>query len=380
MIYLDSAATAQPNTTIYEKAQKEALNFWGNPSSSHPVGVSAAQRLTQARTELATTLQVKAEQLVFTSGATEANQLVLLNLLASPACGTVLVNETEHASIYENLGRLKTAGYTIEMIKVDRNGCLDLEHLAKKLDKNVQMVICMAVNNQTGTINNVVQIGKQLRQYSSSIQGRNIHFHVDGVQALGKTPVNLTEWDCDTAAFSGHKLGAPRGCGLLYMRQSRAVLLKGGGQENGFRSGTENLYGIIGLCVGIKTALQKPHIYAHEEKFLQVIRLAGGVTVPVDRQAGSALFTPYIVSAHFPWLPGEVMQRVLAMRGVHVGTGSACSSQSMSRLRPLLAMGVSPDDAGRVVRLSFDESLSEADIDELSQVLAEIKQEYNTRQ
>jgi cysteine desulfurase len=376
MIYLDYAATAKPNTNFYEQAQKEALNFFGNPSSSHPLGQSSAQRLHQERTELAQALQVKAEQLVFTSGATEANQLVLLNLLTSPARGTVLVNETEHASIYENLGWLKTAGYTVEMLKVDRNGCLDTEHLAIKLNKSVQMVICMAVNNQSGTINNVEKIAQQLRSYSSSTQGRPIHFHVDGVQALGKIPVNLTEWDCDTVAFSGHKLGAPRGCGLLYMRQSRAVLLKGGGQENGLRSGTENLYGIIGLSMGIKMALKRAHSYTHEAKLLSVIRKAGGMTVPIDREAGSPLFTPYIISVHFPVLPGEVMQRVLAMHGVYVGTGSACSSQSMSRLRPLLAMGLRSEDAQRVVRLSFDESLSEADIDELERVLAEIKQKY----
>lgn len=376
MIYLDYAATAKPNHSFYEAAQKEALDFWGNPSSSHPLGATATQRLQQERTALAQALQVNAEQLVFTSGATEANQLVLLNLLTSPSRGTVLVNETEHASIHENLGWLKTAGYTIEMLKVDKNGCLDSEHLAKKLDKNVQMVICMAVNNQTGTINNVPAIAGQIRAFSASVQGRRIHFHVDGVQALGKMPVNLQAWDCDSAAFSGHKLGAPRGCGLLYIRQSRAVLLKGGGQESGLRSGTENMYGIIGLCAGIKAALKREHNYTYEEKLLQVIRTAGGVTVPANRQAGSSFFTPYIVSVHFPTLPGEVMQRVLAAHHVYVGTGSACSSQSASRVRPILAMGLSMDEAMRVVRLSFDESLSLEDIAKLGHVLAEIKKEY----
>ena len=246
-LYFDWAATAIPDQDILEAALKESLAAWANPSSVHAAGKEARAALEKARSDCASVLGVQAKQIIFTSGGTESDHIPLLAILNRPEKGNVAVSSIEHPALREMAEELKKVGIECRLIPSDKNGFVTLEAVLQTVDAKTLFVSVMAVNNETGAVQPIQKIAAALEEaYKGK---RKPRFHVDCVQALGKVPIDfLNEPGLDSAAFSAHKICGPRGIGILYLKKEEEIFLRGGGQEGGVRSGTENLFGAIAFA------------------------------------------------------------------------------------------------------------------------------------
>jgi len=361
--YFDWAATAIPD-------YREGERIYGNPSSLHREGKEARKALEEARSRCGAVLEVPPETIYFTSGGTESNALVIYSLLLKPGNGPVLCSGVEHPSVRENCLRLERLGRKCAFIGVERDGRVSGETLGKALERwpDARFVGIMGVNNETGARNDLSALSAFLR----SRPGPPIHLHGDLVQAIGKVPVDLRGWDLDSASLSAHKLGGPRGVGLLYLKKPLEPLYTGGEQEKGMRPGTENPLGALALadCLERRAspgALERDSREARD-RMGHLIRGLRGIgrfrMIPEDRGEEDDRFSPWILHGRFRDVPGEVMLRALDDAGFAISTGSACSSASPER--PVLAaMGL--DDAARIegVRISQGWSTTLEEIDAL---------------
>jgi cysteine desulfurase len=327
--------------------------------------------LEDARSRCAAVLGVDAKTLYFCSGATEANALALHSLLLrkGPA-GAVLYSAGEHPSVRENVLVLKRLGVPARQIPVEGDGRVSGEKFSAALDRAERplLAVVMAVNNETGSICDIPALTALRRKYS----GPPPRFHCDVVQAVGRVPVALKDWDVDSASLSAHKLGGPRGIGLLYLKNPVEVLTLGGGQEGGVRPGTENVAGAAALAAILETRARGGTVRAEYDAAVSRLRLLMGFLrtldgcafIPEDRRDEDARFSPYILQVAFRGVPGQVMVRMLDDEGFAVSTGSACSSRRETR--PVLdAMGVGRETAFYGIRLSQGWSTTEDDIDAL---------------
>lgn len=360
-LYFDWAATAIPDQELLAAALEKSLASWANPSSVHAAGKDARKALEDARAKCASALGVQAKQLFFTSGGTESDHIPLLAILNRPEKGNVAVSAIEHPALREMAEELKKCGIEPRLIPADKNGFVTPEAVLQTVDEKTLFVSVMAVNNETGAVQPIKEIAAALVQkYAGK---RKPRFHVDCVQALGKIPIDfLSEPGLDSAAFSAHKICGPRGIGLLYLKKEEEIFLRGGGQENGVRSGTENLFGAIafGECLEKYAFIpnkENPRLQEQKEWTAAFIKelcaIKGAAIIPESRASlGQENFSPWVIQASFKNIPGQVMLRALDAKGICVSTGSACSSKKASR--PILeAMGVPADQRETSVRFSF---------------------------
>lgn len=386
-LYFDWAATAIPDQDILEAALKESLAAWANPSSVHAAGKEARAALEKARSDCAAVLGVQAKQLVFTSGGTESDHIPLLAILNRPEKGNVAVSSIEHPALREMAEELKKVGIECRLIPSDKNGFVTPEAVLQTVDAKTLFVSVMAVNNETGAIQPIQKIAAALEQaYKGK---RKPRFHVDCVQALGKVPIDfLNEPGLDSAAFSAHKICGPRGIGILYLKKEEEIFLRGGGQEGGVRSGTENLFGAIAFAkclerhaiIGGKT---KSAARFEEQKewtasFIKdLLAIKGASIIPEARGVLSQeCFSPWVVQASFQKIPGQVMLRALDAKGICVSTGSACSSKKASR--PILeAMGVPAAQRETSVRFSFGPKTTRQGMQALLDAVKEVCAAFN---
>jgi cysteine desulfurase len=361
--YFDWAATALPDSA------KEPVPF-GNPSSLYREGQAARTALENARERCAAILGVDKKTVYFTSGGTEANAIVLFSALLRPGHGRVVCSSVEHPSVRENCRVLERLGKPAGLIPVEQDGRVSKATLEKTLDKypDTRIAAIMAVNNETGAVMDMQSLVRVMRARG----GAPIHVHCDLVQAIGKVPVSLTEWDVDSAAISAHKLGGPRGIGLLYLRKKLETLYSGGAQESGIRPGTENTAGALALAACLERHAQSAAVPAEYEKAAaRLQRLMQGLAaipacsfIPRDRAVSDTRFSPYVVQVAFKGMPGEVMVRVLDDKGFAISTGSACSSSKVER--PVLAaMGVDEETRREGIRISQGWSTTTEEIDRL---------------
>ena len=401
-LYFDWAATAIPDQDILEAALKESLAAWANPSSVHSGGKEARAALEKARSDCAAVLGVQAKQLVFTSGGTESDHIPLLAILNRPEKGNVVVSSIEHPALREMAEELKKVGIEPRLIPADKNGFVTPEAVLQTVDAKTLFVSVMAVNNETGAIQPIQKIAAALEEaYKGK---RKPRFHVDCVQALGKIPIDfLNEPGLDSAAFSAHKICGPRGIGLLYLKKEEEIFLRGGGQEGGVRSGTENLFGAIAFakCLerhAISVGKTESAARFEEQKewtasFIKgLLSIKGAAIIPEARgvfsqesNSGGAFgandnsgdnFSPWVVQASFQKIPGQVMLRALDAKGICVSTGSACSSKKASR--PILeAMGVPASQRETSVRFSFGPKTTKAGMDALLDAVKEVCAAFN---
>ena len=371
--YLDWAATAIPES---EAAIPEYSAF-GNPSSPHLEGRNAREALEKARSRCAKVLGVPPETLYFTSGGTESNALALHSLLlrtgSSSARGRLLYSGAEHPSVRENCLVLERLGIKAGVIGVEKDGRVSEASLSRALEKypDTRFAALMGVNNETGSINDIPALVSLVRSNQKKTN-LPLHFHSDLVQALGKVPIDLAGWDLDSASFSAHKLGGPRGIGLLYLKKPIETLCKGGEQERSVRPGTENTFGAQ-VFAGVLEKRARPDIVQAEgkkagERFRYLIsnikKLDRSRLIPSDREEDDARFSPWILQMSFREVPGSVMVRALDDEGVAVSTGSACSSSSPQR--PVLAaMGVDEHGRREGIRISQGWSTELSDMDTL---------------
>ena len=420
-LYFDWAATAIPDQDILEAALKESLAAWANPSSVHAAGKEARAALEKARSDCAAVLGVQAKQIFFTSGGTESDHIPLLAILNRPEKGNVAVSSIEHPALREMAEELKKVGIECRLIPSDKNGFVTPEAVLQTVDAKTLFVSVMAVNNETGAVQPIQKIATALEQaYKGK---RKPRFHVDCVQALGKVPIDfLNDPGLDSAAFSAHKICGPRGIGILYLKKEEEIFLRGGGQEGGVRSGTENLFGAIAFakCLerhaitapvaetknGGKTksaarfeeqkewtasfikgllSIKGCEIIPEARGVLSQERDCGGASGADDNgggllgQPGSPSqdgFSPWVVQASFQKIPGQVMLRALDAKGICVSTGSACSSKKASR--PILeAMGVPAAQRETSVRFSFGPKTTQAGMQALLDAVKEVCAAFN---
>ncbi len=379
-IYLDWAATSPIDPEVLEELNRYLHELFGNPSSLHDLGKSASSALEQARERLARTLGVPPNRLIFTSGGTEANSIVFLSLLRKRRRGRVLVSAVEHPSVYEYVSVLQEAGFDVREIPVDKGGVLQPHELEKLLSRDTQLVSVMTVNNETGAVQKISEIGALLRRYEET-EGAEIHFHTDAVQAFGKVELPLEEMRVDSASFSSHKLSGPKGAGMLYLSREISPIIVGGGQENGYRPGTENVPAIAAFALAAERRTEKlsenyEAAVHRRDRLLDCLDGIEGVqTIPFAAYGGendAHRYSPYILSFTVAPLPGEVMVRVLNDRGIAVSTGSACSSNKRKkRSRVLRALSLSDEEAFGAVRVSTGWSSSGDEIERFCKTLKE---------
>lgn len=375
--YFDWAATSPADEDILRDALEESLTNWGNPSSSHEVGKKARELLEEARGRAATALGVKPECIYFTSGGTESDQIPLLSVLAKPMKGTVLVSSIEHPAIREQAEALKNCGWKVLQIPADSDGVIQPEAVTSLMTSDTVLICIMAVNNETGVIQPIYEIADAITKASEG--KRRPKFHVDCVQAAGKINLNLSYKGIDSAALSSHKICGPRGIGILYIKDALEPFLRGGGQEKGIRSGTENVFGAVAFskCLERYYNKAKPEDAERTNSFVEKLSALPGCTiVPPGRLEKPELFSPYVVQAAFANIPGNVMLRALDAKGFSISTGSACSAKKNKR--PVLeAMHVDAKLRENAVRFSFGPHTTDKGMEDLLTAVAEINAQFN---
>ena len=375
--YFDWAATSPVDEDILKESLNETLECWGNPSSSHAVGKKARELFEGARARAAAALGVKADTIYFTSGGTESDQIPLLAVLAKPNKGTVLVSSIEHPAIREQADALKNCGWNVVQIPANSDGVITPEAVTSLITNDTMLICIMAVNNETGVIQPIYEIADAI---TKACEGkRRPKFHVDCVQAAGKINLNLGYKGIDSAALSSHKICGPRGIGILYLKDTIEPFLRGGGQEKGLRSGTENVFGAVAFskCLERYYNKQKASDAERTNSFIEKLSALPGCTiVPPSRLEKPQLFSPYVVQAAFANIPGNVMLRALDSKGFSISTGSACSAKKNKR--PVLeAMHVDPKLRENAVRFSFGPHTTDQGVEELLAAVAEINSQFN---
>ena len=380
-IYCDWAATALFDKEILENALKTQIECNGNPSSVHEFGHRAKKILEESRKKAARALGVNEKSIFFTSGGTESNHLVITNLLLRPNKGSIVISNIEHPAIREMAENMKKCGWKVISCKCDSNGIVSPESVIKAIEDDTALVCVMAVNNEVGSIQPIYEIADALVE---KCKGRKKpKFHVDCVQAAGKIPLDLSHKGIDSASFSAHKIGGSRGIGILYISDNaQESFLKGGGQENGIRSGTENLFGIVTMAESLEKYFfksEKDEFYKRYEKqkeysaqFIDTLKQIPGFSlIPETRESFDERFSPWVIQCAINKIPGEVMVRALSEKGIYISTGSACSSRKMKR--PILqAMGVKPELLEAGVRFSFGFATTESQMQTVAEQVKKI--------
>lgn len=373
-IYLDNSAT----TPLCESAVRmmtEAMGTYGNPSSLHSAGLAAQRLVDEARSSLGISLGVrmpKPGQLIFTASGTEANNLAIRGCVYSKtrrAANKIITTDSEHPSVENTLRKLEDDGFKVVRIST-RGGVLDMSALEKELDKDVLMVSMMMVNNETGAAYDVGKVFSMVKARCPEAVT-----HCDAVQGFMKIKFTPASIHADLVSVSAHKIHGPKGVGALFVsadilkQRKMSPVIFGGGQENGFRSGTENVVGIAGFGAAVREAYMKldsniAHMSAvREHALLKLSALEVRLNTPIGNTA------PHIVNFTLPNIKSETMLHYLSGEGIFVSSGSACSSHSSTPSRALVAFGLSPADADCSIRVSISEQTTENDIDVLAEHL-----------
>ena len=327
-------------------------------------------------------LGVKAENLYFTSGGTESDHIPFLALLNRPNKGSVVISNIEHPAVREIAESLKKTGWKVIVAPCNQQGIVEPETVVSKIQDDTVLVSVMTVNNETGAIQPIYEIATAIENHCKG--KRKPKFHTDAVQAIGKIPVDLSFKGIDCASLSAHKFYGPRGVGLLYCDYPLDSFLKGGGQEKGVRSGTENLFGIIAMTLCLEKYASKSAIEENlkSEKenvdffISEVLKDKNATLIPECRKENPENYSPSVVQIAFNNIPGEVMVRTLSSKGFCISTGSACSARKMNR--PILkAMGISDEKATNAVRFSFGAHTEKSHIENLIKELREISGMFN---
>ncbi|MDZ7793444.1 MAG: cysteine desulfurase family protein [Spirochaetia bacterium] len=383
-IYLDWAASSPMDPELAPPMLELYTHNYGNPSSPHSFGRTAKKILREARKKCSVLLQVNPEQLIFTSGGTEANTLPLLSLLRRSSGGEIVLSAFEHAAVYELGSLFRDKGFQVKEVKPDAHGIIQPEDVRKQLSPTTIAVAVMLVNNEIGSIQPIRRISQEIRTFEAEHSTR-IHFHCDAVQALGKLHLSPESSGTDTMAFSGHKFCAPKGIGLLYSKNKFTPLASGGGQEFGIRPGTENIPAVWAFGEALEKRcrhMEAEYAHAvrlHDRLIMQIEKIEGAAVFPQARPRADMLgsgkwselkYSPYIVALNLSPVPGEICARVLNDRGIAVATGSACSS-SHKKQRGRVAYSVTANEqiAQGIIRVSFGPGNSESDIDTFAQTL-----------
>lgn len=357
MIYFDNSATTKIAPEVLDTYNKVSEQVWGNPSSLNNLGEVAHNLLEQSRQQIASLLNVFEDEILFTGSGTEGDNWVIKGTaMAKMSHGKHLITTTvEHPAVMNTMAQLEQLGFEVTYLPVDDEGRINVADLKAALRSDTILVSVMAVNNEIGTVQPLVEIGNVLNDYPT------VHFHVDAVQAIGKGVQNAFMSDrVDFVTFSGHKFHAPRGVGFIYSKRGRHIepLLTGGGQEHNLRSGTENVPAIAGMAKALRLLLEdetemvakqssvKELVFKHISEFSKITTFS-------KMQSD---FAPHILCFAIEGVRGESIVHAFESEGIYISTTSACSSKKNQASGTLLAMNVPEALAKSAVRISFDEN------------------------
>lgn len=365
-IYLDNNSTTPVLPAVWEAMRPFLTENAGNPASSHGVGRRARKALEDARERTAALLDAYPDEVVFTSGATEANNLALFGLAGNPP-GHLVGTPIEHPCVIEPLKRLTQRGFALDWLGVDREGVARTEHLSNLLRDDTRLVTVMLANHETGAIQPVKELCARLPD--------RIAFHCDAAAAAGKIAVHFHELKLTTLTISAHKFHGPPGIGALLVRRHTRLQpqLWGGHQQQGRRPGTEPVALAVGLAVALELAVRDMETRHHlilklRERFLNAL-LAGAAPLVVN---GSADGLPSTVNISFPGCRADVLLMNLDLARVACATGSACSSGSLLPSPVLQAMAVPEDVLNSALRFSFSSLLGEEEVEEAARRVGQI--------
>jgi len=367
-IYLDYNATTPLDPLVLEEMLPYFSKDYGNPSSIHSFGNKAKSALDLSRDRLAALVNARPKEVTFTTGGSESNNYAIKGIAyALREKGNHLITTSvEHASCLETFSFLESQGYEVTYLDVDRNGLVDPEQLSGSIRESTILISCIYANNETGVINPIKTI-------SGIANDKDIIFHTDAVQTLGKIEIDLKELNVDMASFSSHKIYGPKGVGALYIKMgvNPVSLLHGGGQERGKRSGTENVPGIAGFGKAAelvyKTFKDERKRIANLKELLRegIFKSVEGVNI----NGNSPENLPNTLNLSFEGVEGESLVMNLDMEGIAVSTGSACSEGNVEPSHVLLAMGQSNTEAISSLRLSIGRFTTNEDIERFLEIL-----------
>lgn len=367
-IYLDNNATTKVDPAVVDVMIPYFLEQYGNPSSIHKFADGVARGLKHARQQVQVLIGCEHDsEIIFTSCGTESNTTAILSAVkCQPNRKEIITTTVEHPAILSVCEQLEKDGYTIHRLPVDRAGRLNLESYKKMLSENVALVTVMWANNETGTIFPVVEMAKMANE-------ANVMFHTDAVQAVGKIPMMLEDTKIDMLSLSGHKLHAPKGIGVLYLRRGTRFrpLLRGGHQERGRRAGTENTASIVGLGKACELAYQ--HIeYENTKVKAMRDRLERGIIDEVPHSFITGDLNnrlPNTTDIAFEYIEGEAILMLMNKAGIAASSGSACTSGSLEPSHVMRAMDIPYTAAHGTIRFSFSRYNTMAEVDEVLKVM-----------
>ncbi len=368
-IYLDNAATTPMDPRVIDEITKHFRETYGNSSSLHSLGQKAAKVLEQSREKVATLIHANREDIVFTSGGTESNNMALFGVaMKNKDRGNhIITSSIEHHAIEVPCKQLEKRGFEVTYLPVDKYGVIKLDDLENAITDKTILITIMFANNEIGTIEPIKEIGKIAREH-------DIIFHTDAVQAFGKIPINVDELNIDLLSASAHKIYGPKGVGLLYMRNKgyrdkrkkyMEPLMYGGGHERDWRPSTVNVPGIAGFAKAVEICEQEMAQEIERETRLRdkIIKFIMENIDDTILNGHPSKRLPNNVNISFKYIEGESILLDLDARGIAASTGSACSSKSLEPSHVLLAIGLNPQDAHGSLRVSLGRFTTEEDVD-----------------
>lgn len=367
MIYLDYSASSPPFPEVAEEFCRVSLEAFGNPGALHQAGAAARSILQDSRKALARLLQVRPEEVFFTSGGTEANNWAVKLGASRPDRRHIVCSAAEHSSVLEAVKAMERTGCHVTWLLPDRQGRISPESAAAAMGADTALLCVQAVNNETGVLQDVDALAHAAHSFGAA-------YLCDSVQSFGHAAQDLHK--ADFLSLSAHKLGGPRGVGCLIIRQPYRLspLLHGGGQEFGLRSGTENLPGIAGFALAARLSAEAlPEEAPRLEQLMQLLRSGLRDLFPrVEFAGGDAVRSPGILSCRFPGISAEEMVILLDEHGICASPGAACGAGSGKPSHVLLSMGYSPREAAEFVRFSPGRNTTQEEILETLRVISEI--------
>ncbi len=371
-VYLDNSATTKVYDSVRDTMVKLLQQDFGNPSSMHTLGFTAETYIKRAKETISAILHAGPKEIIFTSGGTESNNMALIGAAqANRRAGNHLITtEIEHPSVASTMEYLEEQGFRVTYLKVNEKGVVSLQELEEAIQEDTILISVMYVNNEIGSIQPIEQIGRLIKTKNPKAL-----FHVDAIQAFGKMEIIPKKFGIDLLSVSGHKIHGPKGVGFLYCRDKVKLkpLLHGGGQENGMRSGTENVPGIAALAQAAAESYDKlkektSYMITCKDWFIDHVEELEDVKVNSGKGEESA---PHIVSVSFLGVRSEVLLHALEQQHIYVSAGSACSSNKPSVSATLKAIGLKKEEIESTLRFSFSDSTT---IEELQYTIDTLKQ------
>lgn len=375
MLYFDHSATTPIDIKVLALMHEIANTHFGNPSSIHKYGQKARAIIEKSRRQIADALGVKSRNIIFTGGGSEANNMVLQNLLYNDK-KHVITSLIEHPAILKVLKHLKNFGVSYTTIPVDKFGLVDPLNIESAIREDTALISIMYANNEVGTIQPIAEIAKIAQKH-------NIYFHSDAVQTPGKIPLNISNINVDLMSFSAHKFYGPKGVGFLYIRDGFKLhpMIIGGGQEKKLRAGTENTPGIAGLGLALEMAVQN---FSHAKNHLETLEShfknnLSKIYPEAIYNGHPELHLPGLISVTIPSVTSDLLLVNLDLKGMAVSSGSACSSGTVEPSEVLKAMHISNQNNISSLRISFGKGNTIDQVDLLIEALGSILKKYNRK-